>query len=62
MTVHKSTGNGIIYKLDDDDKRRENTDRNYMMGNGHFTIYGNDPKTMDSEMARCMSIKRTIIH
>ena len=62
MELYKSTDNGIIWKLDDDDKRRANTDRNYMMGNGRFTIYGNDPRFMDAEMARCMSITRTRIY
>ena len=61
MELYKSTDNGVIYKLDDDDKRRDNTDKNYFMGNGHFCFYGNDPLWMDVEMARCMSIKRTII-
>lgn len=55
MELYKSTDNGIIYKLDDDDKRRYNTEQNFFMGNGHFGIYGNDPKWMDAEMARCAS-------
>ena len=62
MVLHKSTDNGIIWKLDDDDKRRAKTDQNYMMGNGRFTIYGNDPRFMDAEMARCMSITKPIIY
>jgi hypothetical protein len=62
MTIHKVTGNGIVWRLDADDKREEGTDSDFMMGNGHFILYGDNPMAMDAEMARCMSIKKTIIH
>ena len=58
----KDLKTGESWKLDDDDKRRAKTDQNYMMGNGRFTIYGNDPRFMDAEMARCMSITKPIIY
>lgn len=61
MTIHKSTENGIIWKLDADDKQRNSTDNDFMMGNGHFIIYGNNPRAMDTEMARIASIKKPII-
>lgn len=62
MELYKSTDNGVIWKLDDDDKRRDNIDQNYMIGNGRFIIYGNDPRGIDAEMARCMSITKPRIY
>ena len=62
MELYKSTDNGVIWKLDDDDKRRANTDQNYMIGNGRSTIYGNDPRGIDAEMARCMRITKPNIY
>ena len=61
MTIHKSTENGIIWKLDADDKQRGSTDNDFMMGNGHFIIYGKNPRAMDAEMARIASIKKPFI-
>ena len=58
MTIHKVTDNGIVWRLDAHDKREAGTDRDFMMGNGHFTLYGDNPRSMDAEMARCMSIKK----
>ncbi len=62
MTIHKVTDNGIVWRLDADDKRDAGTDSDFMMGNGHYTLYGDNPRAMDAEMALRMSIKKTIIH
>lgn len=52
MTIHRMTGNGIIWKLDADDKKRYNTDCDFMMGNRHYSIYGDNLRAMETEMAR----------
>ena len=61
MIIHKLTDNGIIWKLDNDDKRKANTTCDFMMGNGHYTLYGGNPRAMDAGLARCMAIKKPII-
>ena len=62
MKFVKSTDVGVIYKLDDEDKRRDNTECDYFIGNGHFSLYGNSVAYLQAEMARCMSITRPRIY
>jgi len=62
MELYKSTDNGFIWKLDEDDKRRNLTGCDYMMSDGHHTIYGMEPRLMDGEMQRIKNIKRTTIY
>lgn len=62
MTIHRTTDNGIIWKLDADDKKRYNTDCDFTMGNRHYSIYGDNPRAMETEMERIMNTKTTIIY
>ena len=57
MVAISTTDVGTVYKLDDDDKKRYSITDNYMIGNRHYTLIGNNATELAKEMKRC--IERT---
>ena len=52
MKHFKSSEFCTIYKLDDDDRKRMNTDARYFAGNGHFCISGDSCRWLEKEFER----------
>ena len=58
MVAILSTDVGVVYKLEDDDKKRYGITDDYMIGNRQYNLVGNNPSELVKEMMRCMERTR----